>query len=108
MASGSGTSFNQPYNTQNGGILPIPNPSSTGGNTYFYESVGGTMLKGGVRPIRQRKKTNDKKTPKFYKKTKKPSTKKRLNTKKPDTTKKSTKSKPVNKDKCRICKLKIF
>jgi len=40
MANGSGTSFNNPYDTQNGGILPSPYPSATGGNTYLYEEGG--------------------------------------------------------------------
>ena len=40
MANGSGSSFNNPYDTQNGGILSTPYPSATGGNTYLYEESG--------------------------------------------------------------------
>lgn len=37
MATGSGTSFNQPYNTINGSVMSNPYPSNIGGNIALYE-----------------------------------------------------------------------
>jgi hypothetical protein len=113
MASGSGTSFEQSYATQNGGILPAPLPSSVGGNTYMYEQVDSNATNdtnaiiplssgGGKRAIRKRG-TKGKKIPKPTKKTKKtPKTSRR----KPKTPKR--KPKTPKKSKCQICKLKLF
>jgi len=43
MATGSGTSFNQPYNILQGGLMSQPYPSMVGGNTPLYEYGGGSV-----------------------------------------------------------------
>ena len=40
MANGSGTSFNNPYDTQNGGILPSPYPSEQVEIHIYTKKVG--------------------------------------------------------------------
>jgi hypothetical protein len=120
MSSGSGNSFNQPYTTQNGGILPSPIPSAVGGNTHLYEEAGNAIasFNGGGKRVKHKKipksvkktrktkapkKTNKPKTPK---KTNKPKTSKKTN--KPKTPKKTNKPKTPKKKECQLCKFKLF
>jgi hypothetical protein len=61
MSSGTGTSFQNTYNVGVGGILPSPNPSNLGGNTWNYESSikGGKCgcNRGGSKKTRKSRKT---------------------------------------------------
>lgn len=41
--SGTGTSFEQQYNTTHSGILPLPLPSNIEGNPSIYENGEGSM-----------------------------------------------------------------
>lgn len=45
--SGSGTSFNQSYDT-NEGILPLPHETGLGGNIALFESRGGRSRRRGT------------------------------------------------------------
>lgn len=116
MASGSGTSFEQPYTTQHGVILPTPLPSSVGGNTYMYEEQTGgkrrfihMFRKGGAKGKKIPKSVMKSKTKhKTLKTPHKTSKKTQKNKPAHNKTKNNPKTKITNKKQCQLCKLKLF